>query len=334
MGDATLCVALPTQEKPLMVCGHRERIKRGPSTAEGKATLIKNVTGWEALLHMKIVLQMPGPASGLASFTPPLVAILPPEEHAACGWLYVEEGDSRPVIEELCRLLSERSARAHGYCKELDEALWNACFIDVVGNFDRPCVLDLKIGKIRHSPYTSPEKVQRILMKQHGRTQLVRVCGAYHWYCPSAASGGGDFVGEFLDKASGYNLHTSEEHRDIFRAFFSSTIAMKDVKWSKTDAPDKLRVAARVGACRQRICELLNYFKSLSGSALLTQTAFVSTSLLFVYDAAEAVDGRADCSRANVYLIDFARCSDRRLNFSEEEVGFVQGLQSTVQLLE
>lgn len=67
--------------------------------------------------------------------------------------------------------------------------------------------------------------------------------------------------------------------------------------------------------------DLYNYFQGAAGGQfLIDYMSFVSSSLLLIFD-----NSSRECA-LKVYLIDFARCGLRRLNYKEEDNGFLYGL--------
>ncbi|KEG06967.1 hypothetical protein DQ04_11451020 [Trypanosoma grayi] len=334
-------------EKDLIIAGgHKGDIQRGPRATSGSATIVKRTTAWEVLMYLGMALRVDEAMCALAVFVPPLVAVLPPAKHGTGDWMRVDSSEDVPFLVRCHQKLQQASAETHGYNELMDAAVWGICLIDVTDTLRKPCVADFKVGFVRHSPHTPAEKVMRISRKRLVQPHALRLCGAHHRYfhCPTS-SDVACLKEEVCGKDVGYALETEEEYRWWLRAFFSCTASIKTSGENLT-CNDNERVTARSHVCRQHLQKLLVFFNSSLGRALLERTALVSTSLLLIYDAADGVNGKVDdCEGVNVntdfdnhcdarvYLIDFARSSRRRLNFAEEKVGFVQGLENMVHLL-
>lgn len=85
---------------------------------------------------------------------------------------------------------------------------------------------------------------------------------------------------------------------------------------------------ARTNDALKQAEDLGSYFKNTEdGQFLINYMSFVSSSLLIIFDNASNDD------TVKIYLIDFARCGLRRLNYKEEENGFLHGLEKFTILL-
>ncbi|RNF02268.1 putative inositol polyphosphate kinase [Trypanosoma rangeli] len=321
------------QNDPIVVGGHKDVIQRGPKAADDVATITKKSTGWEVLMYLGMALRINETMCALAAIAPSVVAILCLEGEHSGVWIYLEKKENRLLLEAIHEELQKTSAHTHGCNQVMDRTRWVVCLIDVTDGMCLPCVADIKIGYIRHSPHTPPEKLERIKKKRLVQPLALRLCGALHYFYRTV-SNEQHIEKEICGKDMGYLLHTSEDHRDCFQAFFSSTVSMSpDGTGTRRDDSDIF--FARLRACRKQIERILLFFNSSLGCALLERTAFVSTSLLLVYDAANCVHKNVvskDTADVQVYLIDYARVCDRRLNFSEEKIGFMRGLENIIRL--
>nr|CCC93111.1 conserved hypothetical protein [Trypanosoma congolense IL3000] len=320
--------------EPIVVSGHRDDIERGLPTAIGIPTIVKRTTAWEALMYLEMLISANEAYGELKHFTPQLVAVRPPAHLGFDDWIYVQEPASQGLLVALHEQLRQlgRSCECGGGV--MDAKLWKLSMVDVTAAARRPCVIDVKIGAVRHSPYTLPGKLEAICKKELGRTQLIRITGAHHEiYSPTSVSSRLMVVEQFT-KEMGYALLSDEANSRALRLFFSSRASMILSDGGEvSDDNDNSCVRARLYHCCSRVRQLVDFFKSELGQKLLENTAFVSTSLLLVYDAAENTCEAAAAARVGVYLIDFARSGDRRLNFSEDVIRFVQGLEEVLRLL-
>ncbi|EAN77160.1 hypothetical protein, conserved [Trypanosoma brucei brucei TREU927] len=338
-----ICQNLSSVAKPdlIVVSGHKCNIQRGPQTSIGTPTITKRVTAWEALIYLEMLLAEDEAFAILATFVPPLVALLPPENFASDNWVYVHDPASRPLLKSIFAQLKQMSADTHGYNEVMDTTRWEIILVDVTATFHKPCVLDIKLGYVRHSPHTLPDKVERIHKRQLRRSQPIRFCGAHHQFCRQNNDIGECFELEEFTKDMGYALETEESHRRALRSFFTTASLMTTSNTNETTIIDDRHAMARSRCCRQRVQKLVDFLKGHLGQMLLERIAFVSASLLIVYDAtgccgrnvtvSEGINSMNDM--VNVYLIDFSRSGDRRLHFPEEVVGFVQGLEKIIFLL-
>ncbi|EAN96175.1 hypothetical protein C3747_71g130 [Trypanosoma cruzi] len=321
-------------DEPIVVGGHKGVIQRGPKAPNDSATITKKSTGWEVLMYLGMALRIDETMCELAEMAPTLVAILSPEEENSGVWITVEKEENRPLLEAFHEELRKASVHTHGYSEVMDTARWSVCLIDVTDGMLLPCVADIKIGYIRHSPHTPPEKMARIKKKRLIQPLAIRLCGALHYFYRTI-SNEQCIERETCEKDIGYLLHTEEDHRRCLRAFFSSAVSMKQ-EGSGNKCGESEVLSARLKACCRHVEKLLSFFTSSVGCALLERTAFVSTSLLLLYDAVSRVSdnvGNNDAADVRVYLIDYARVSDRRLNFAEENIGFLRGLENFLFLI-
>ncbi|KAH9601794.1 Inositol polyphosphate kinase [Trypanosoma melophagium] len=289
-------------------------------------------------MYLRMTLCVDAGMMELARFAPTLVAVLPPTTEDVSDWISVESEDNRPKLKEVLLRLQHASDNTEGYSEVMDTALWFICLIDVTATMCMPCVADVKLGFLRHSPQTPAAKLERIRKKRISQPYALRLCGAHHYVYHHSDNNERHLEVEWCEKDMGYALETEEEYRRVIRAFFSSTISMHADKTLKKndDNDDVLLVESRLQYCRRVVERLLCFFTSSLGRALLEKTAFVSTSLLFVYDAGDnkKSDPCSDNSdRSHVYLIDYARSSDRRLNYTEETIGFVHGIENMLRFL-
>ncbi|PWV02440.1 hypothetical protein C4B63_2g776 [Trypanosoma cruzi] len=213
-------------DEPIVVGGHKGVIQRGPKAPNDSATITKKSTGWEVLMYLGMALRIDETMCELAAMAPTLVAVLSPEEENSGVWITVEKEENRPLLEAFHEELRKASVHTHGYSEVMDTARWSVCLIDVTDGMLLPCVADIKIGYIRHSPHTPPEKMARIKKKRLIQPLAIRLCGALHYFYRTI-SDEQCIERETCEKDIGYLLHTEEDHRRCLRAFFSSAVSMK-----------------------------------------------------------------------------------------------------------
>ncbi|RNF17146.1 putative inositol polyphosphate kinase, partial [Trypanosoma conorhini] len=247
-----------TQNGPIVVGGHKNVIGRGPKASNGSATITKKSTGWEVLMYLGMSLRIDEAMCAMAAMAPSVVAFSPFEGEHSGVWISVERKENRPLLEAIYNELRKASAQTHGYNKVMDAARWNVCLIDVTDGMCRPCVADVKVGYVRHSPHTPLEKVERINKKRLVQPLALRLCGALHQFYRTI-SNTQHFENEMCEKDVGYLLHTEEDYRDCLRAFFSSRVSMRpDGTGMRRD--DSEVFFARLKACCGQIEELLLFF--------------------------------------------------------------------------
>ncbi|EPY23053.1 hypothetical protein STCU_05455 [Strigomonas culicis] len=246
--------------------------------------------------------------------------------------------------------------RVQAFDERFERTDWGLCLMDVTAGMREPCVMDLKLGCYRVSHMTRQAKVHRVEKKDSGK--LVRQVGLrFTWmrrfaHVETVKNGVPRRVSkkETVDKKFGYHIHTAAQLAEVMRAFFSTNdeALLHDIVRRGSSEED---VSPRVGgsthhvageqslqrarrrAAGERISKLIHFFeKTGEGLFLLQDMAFVSSNVLFVYDAAEE-DLKSLRNASIVYFIDFAHSCPRHLNFEEEKLGFVKGLKNTYALL-
>lgn len=349
------------------VAGHKDRIFTGKPTTDGRPTIVKTTTAWEVMHHLAMVLGVPVatamcagdfPAlsqqtrasfllyakriAGLCAFTPELVSIGVPREWcttaAELTWLNVADTQSQTELVALLLNLYTGAAIVTA-ASRYDAQLWSIALVDLTAGFAQPCVMDVKIGRLRYTKITPQPKVDKITRKDEGsilRKCGLRVSGFKRWYRPEPVQGSGsgatDFSVERHGKPFGHALDTTALICQYLRAFFTSQhplattgpVANNAVSLiprdSVVESPAEL---SRLAAAHTTVQQLAAFFRDPdSGGALLGDVAFVACSLLCVYDA------QGDGSSCNVSLIDLAMSTPRSLNYDEQEVGFMDGLES------
>ncbi|CCW69486.1 unnamed protein product [Phytomonas sp. Hart1] len=237
--------------------------------------------------------------------------------------------------------LFEGSSCVRGWSEAYDQTRWGLSLVDETSSAQEPAVMDVKIGTLRYSPHTPKEKVTRIDRKEEGalcRKVALRLCGFRRFIHPSPPDAlHTPTKVEELEKQFGFSMR-EDELSAVLRCFPSTVVGLLEGK-STTGVPrcphhvfvkDCLNsITQDRRSAMQEVVEGLLYFfqETTEGQYLINVMAFVSTSLLFLYDAA------GGAKTVKVCLIDFSRSSCRHLNYDEETIGFIKGLQNMVQYL-
>lgn len=207
---------------------------------------------------------------------------------------------------------------------------------NVVGRMRYPCVLDVKLGHVRFHPCTPKNKRDKIEAQEVHRLDStvrqcgVRICGAQHFSRDAASA----MVKKTnVSKSWGHKTIVSREMlRNALHMFFSPMGGLDDCCTTAVEG-SKLSMDAR-GCAAKRLRQLLEVVDA-HRHVLDDHVALVSASILFAYDASFWVDhvGTATLPPVSVYLIDFARCGRRDVNFSESQIKFRDSLLNLVELL-
>jgi len=180
---------------------------------------------------------------------------------------------------------------------------------DLLKGMKRPCVMDVKIGKITYLPNMSSKKIEECKQKALESTQFTdafRICGM-----------------QVIDAKTG---KTAKHGKAWGKKVKSSHLA------------EALQYFLDNGT--QIRSDVLEYFiERLTALEMIIRRdfrgwKFVSSSLLFVYDADDRVEGSNRPSlRADVRMIDFAHTLPPSENMvSEEEVGYLEGLSKLLSI--
>lgn len=354
------------------VGGHKASMFYGNRTSDGRTTLQKNTTAWEILWYTG--LQFTSASEDVLSSLPPLSArfvkaVAPlrsrvplffsfrvPATFApkttelqavvkAMGgvealqerWLEINDAAVRPMLLPLFVELMEGTSALHTFEPEYDNPIWGLGLVDETAGMAEPCVMDIKLGYFRHSPFTPAEKVERMNRKDDNsltRQTAARICGVRRYLHA------GQTTKEEYGKELGYAIATEPQLQAAIQGFFASygPLATKTGKDTVVLAPEPnvANVEAKeVALARERCTKAAAYLGELfrffhtdpDGVYLLEKMAIVSASILFTYDAAAGADS------TDVLLIDFARSGLRSLNFDEKMIGFAEGLKNVVRYL-
>ncbi|KPI86084.1 hypothetical protein ABL78_4845 [Leptomonas seymouri] len=358
------------------VGGHKSSIFYGKSTRDGRSTLRKTTTAWEVLYYLAMELAKEGAdaeaplkesdsmrtkfihaAGKLSFFAPTLFALRFPEKfvpraaelrlHVAQlnDWVVLEEGSpARALLGPLFHELFDGVENLKGYDADYDTGIWNIGLINEASNMVKPCVMDVKIGFIRHSPLTPEDKVERIMKKEHHslmRYTAMRICGCQRYIDANISKekeeGEGDakqLMYERFGKEIGFAVSNVAELSNCLKLFLCTGVPLatssKDGKLffhpkalAGVSNTEKVKMDRRIADLRAQVRAVLQFFEETpQGAFLLQHMAFVSTSMLVLYDAA------APSATVRLRLIDFARSTWRKFNFDESVVGFVQGLNN------
>lgn len=230
-------------------------------------------------------------------------------------------------------------------------------------------VLDIKIGKLRHHPRTSDAKLAKILKKEQGalvQRNGVRLCGGVvvvveeprhrTSICPcegknaeerekgemeqlndpspisaaSSSSPSSSYRTEALGKDIGHSFETTEE-----LIAYLEQLLKEGARTACGGGGDCLQEA--VQRLHASVHSLRNTVATFDANAeQLDRFIFVSTSLLVTVVMRGGGEGGGDGPRgsASVHWIDWARSGARERNFSEAEIGFRDGLETIVHVVD
>lgn len=357
------------------VGGHKSSIFYCEATRDGRTTLQKKTTAWEILYYLAMELSKEEAfaastpkeadavrvkfihaAGKLSAFAPqifslhfpenftPKAAELRPYVEQIGTWVVLEDGaPARQLLIPLFHELFDGVESLEGFDDAYDTGIWGIGLVNETSGMAMPCVMDVKIGFIRHSPLTPADKVERMMKKERNslmRDTALRICGCQRYISADAATaeakdGGADAVTcERYGKEIGYAVTNVAELSNCLRLFLSTggALAETTVDGKLVFHPDALSAVSeaeradmdkRVASIRADIKSVLHFFEDTAqGAFLLQHMAFVSASVLVLYDAA------ASPATARLRLIDFARSTWRKFNFDEQTIGFVQGLKN------
>ncbi|KAG5491194.1 hypothetical protein JIQ42_01091 [Leishmania sp. Namibia] len=357
------------------VGGHRLSIFYGEKTRDGLSTIRKTTTAWEIMYYLAMELakedtlaQLPTSAQPdadgargkfihaagkLANFTPALFSIRFPEKYVSKStalrpymehvdeWIVLEAGSpARSVVLALLfNELFDGAEQLKSFDADYDTATWGIGLIDETSGMQKPCVMDIKVGFIRHSPLTPKDKIERMVKKERDslmRNTALRICGLRRYVRASTGTEGvtDTLQCERYGKAIGYAMSDVCELSSCLKMFLSIGEPIAEIKqdgllvvrskmMGAATATERTHMEQRVSQVRAELKLLIDFFEGTpDGAFLLQHMAFVSTSLLLLYDAG------ASPATARLRFIDFARSTWRRFNFGESTVGFVQGLKN------
>ncbi|CAD2216714.1 hypothetical protein AGDE_00495 [Angomonas deanei] len=224
------------------------------------------------------------------------------------------------------------------YDDRYDKTSWGVGLIDQTGGIEDACVMDVKLGCYRTSPLTPEAKAATAEEKDAGK--IMRRCGARLVWLKRFIKEGGALVPEVITSKNNHTIEKETEFKNILYAFFSSfgkieetgNVDRSDVEVkgpNPADYPEEEKKKCQ--SLRQRavkpVDDLLNFYENTpEGKFLIENFAFVSSSLLFVYDAKNP-------ENCDVKLIDLGRSGPRYLNFDEKKLGFIQGLHTVSEYL-
>lgn len=357
------------------VGGHKSAIFYGETTHGGRSTLRKKTTAWEIMYYLAMELakedalaQPPNTthprgdearakfvhaAGKMAAFASTLFSIHFPEKYVAMSaalkpytenadeWVIVEAGAPArsAVLAPLFNELFDGAEQLKGFDDRYDTGIWGIGLVDETSGMQKPCIMDVKIGFIRHSPLTPEDKVARIEKKDQKalvRDTALRICGCRRYIRAAADTDGAtaSWTCERFGKDIGYAVSDVRELSACLKMFLSigaplagtnedGQLAFHIEEMGAATSIEMAHVKQRIRYLRGAIQSLLDFFESTpDGAFILQHMAFVSSSVLLLYDAA------ASQATAKLCLIDFSRCSWRRFNFDELTIGFIQGLKN------
>jgi hypothetical protein len=171
---------------------------------------------------------------------------------------------------------------------------------NLLDGYDKPCIMDIKMGVTSADPNDSAEKQASMSAKDKGSTTVslgVRVVGIKTWNAEK-----NDWVQH--DKAWGKAL-TDDNFADGVKVYF------QDEAQRKVVAPEFVK----------RLQEIEAYMKKQK------DLMFISSSVLFVMDGAAGAD-----PKCNLKMIDFAHCIP--LNGEKNDEGYLTGLSNLIPILE
>ncbi|CAJ1993127.1 Inositol polyphosphate kinase [Leishmania donovani] len=357
------------------VGGHKSSIFYGETAHGGRGTLRKKTTAWEIMYYLAMELakedalaQQPRTmhlrgdearakfvraAGKMAAFASTLFSIRFPEKYMAKSaalkpymentdkWVIVEAGAPArsAVLAPLFNELFDGAEQLKGFDDRYDTGIWGLGLVDETSGMQRPCIMDVKIGFIRHSPLTPEDKVTRIVNKDQKalvRDTALRICGCRRYIHAAAGTEGAraSLTCERFGKDIGYAMTHVRELSTCLKMFLSigaplaetnedGQLAFHTEEMGAATSTERTRMKQRIRHVRAEIKSLLDFFESTpDGAFMLQRMAFVSASVLLLYDAA------ASPATARLCLIDFARSTWRKFNFDESTIGFIQGLKN------
>nr|CAJ2480906.1 unnamed protein product [Leishmania braziliensis] len=357
------------------VGGHKSSIFYGKPTRDGRSTLQKTTTAWEIMYYLAMELakedafkQHPitahphvdearakfiHAAGKLAVFTSTLFSIHFPEKYMtksaalkpyigrANEWILMEAGAPArgAVLAPLFNELFDGAEQLKGFNEEYDTGIWGIGLVDETSGMQRPCIMDVKLGFIRHSPLTPEEKVARMMKKEHNslvRNTALRICGCRRYIHDTSNNEGAaaTLICERFGKDIGYAISDVRVLSTCLTAFMSIGEPLAERKENEQldfhpevmgaiTSAEQVHMKQRIRHIRAEIESLLHFFEGTpDGTFMLQHMAFVSASVLLLYDAADS------SARAKLRFIDFARSTWRKFNFDESTIGFIQGLKN------
>lgn len=263
---------------------------------------------------------------------------------------FFDDPNHRSALEGLFTAFWKGKEKLCGFDDAFDKSLWTLTLEEVTQGFRQPSVMDIKIGSCGFSPFTPEDKKKRILSRTSDliRRSGIRICGS-HRYIPETQSSSSkeeepsssmniskpnNFktvkrYKERLGKPLYYALQSEDELFCALQHFFGGcspvgslegeVVVLNTLTHKETDPLPKLRAAEIL----YKLNELIAFFKRTGeGAFLLENMAFVSLSLLIFFESEEN-----SLCLGNMYLIDFARCGLAHLNYSENEIRFLHGLE-------
>ncbi|CAG9582668.1 conserved hypothetical protein [Leishmania major strain Friedlin] len=292
-------------------------------------------------------------AGKMAAFASTLFSIRFPEKYMtksatlksymenADEWIIVEAGaPARSVVlAPLFHELFDGAEQLKGFDDRYDTGIWGIGLVDETSGMQKPCIMDVKIGFTRHSPLTPEDKVARIVKKDQKalvRDTALRICGCRRYIHAAAGTEGAtaSLTCERFGKDIGYAVSNVRELSTCLKTFLSigaplaetnedGQLVFHSKQMGTATSTERTRMKQRIRHVRAEIKSLLDFFEGKpDGTFMLQHMAFVSASVLLLYDAA------ASPATARLCLIDFARSTWRKFNFDESTIGFIQGLKN------
>ena len=229
-----------------------------------------------------------------------------------------------PIVEKrMAEGLENLNLASEECCIHIQNEIWDML---------APCIMDVKLGRLRHTPRTPLSKVAKIEVKEGGKyvsSGGVRICGfvktaAVEIEHSSPGVAERVFGDCSVDEAFAVvERRDRDEFRDLDEKGFVDTL--------RAFCNNDKRIIADLAD------EVNRFERSLSRVAgpLLESFGFVSSSLLLIYDAAgfsttsslPLGKGQGGC-HVKVRWIDFARSGPRRFHFEEDAIGFLQGVRT------
>jgi hypothetical protein len=220
-----------------------------------------------------------------------------------------------PLMEQRCALGFESMSLATEVC--------HLHLRDELHGMAAPCIMDIKLGRQRHTPRTPHAKIAKINAKEGGKyvaTAGVRITGAIVTAATCQENGSSSCFSDNRSFVVRRRLDR-EQFRDVDEVGFVA--ALRDFCGGD---------AAVMSMFKSQVLRFLQLLTAAHEEHLFDRFAFVSTSLLLLYDA-EAMSPRATNS-CFIRWIDFARSGPRRFHFSEDFVGFFQGVRTLLYALD
>ena len=263
-------------EKPLQVAGHKDIL-----FGDTKKVLLKKERGQELINYIRIFQQN----WILTKYLPFFHGILDKSSPTKAGANIMYKNSQVWNIEQSDRWL---------------------CIENLLYDFESPCIVDIKVGKVRHNATMPKEKIVRSTAK-----------------CTSSSSGG---LGLYICGAS--HMADARSRCNIPRTLYQFTDILKDCLIQNHDV-SRFSYTRLLHFILQNLGEMRNDLVNL-----VSKFSIISSSILISYDIARLQScTSSDIMKqiASVKLIDLSNCVDIEPHgYQDADVGFIEGLENLI----